>query len=695
MTTLMAYFEYNRIHNDCLHVLYQNFPEVCVWNDKSRRWQRRKQGRAIGRIYHCSPVAGERFYLRLLLTSVAGSKSFEDLYFYEDRRYPTYQAACIARGLAEDDKEWERCFNESKLFASGHSLRILFLTGLRFRHFADPLALWDQFKVYICDDLPRKFRQGYIISPPGLVDLHLDYGLWLLEQGLADLFQTLFNHGLPRPVHNWTSQHQASGQAYQPTQEASIGAEMLAQLNTDQRKCFDTILAAVTDDPQTAHFYLQGPGGTGKTFLYKTLCHYYRGLGKSVVCVASTGIAALLLPGGRTSHSQFKIPIELTETSICNVSKSSDAARLLLKADLIIWDEVPMQHKNCFHAVHRLLCDLRDSPEDGPLFAGIPSIFGGDFAQTLPVVKKGSRASIVQACLQKSMLWPKLRKLHLTINMRVRNGMHDEGFVQWLHDLSYKSELHTSISLPSYISQPNSIEDLINAVYPLTVLQAASQDRSWFRSRALLTTLNSTVKELNSTILPRYPGALKTYLSTDTADTSESSEGDVEPISAEVLHTIDLASLPPSKLELKVGAPIMVLRNLCPQEGLCNGTRMIVTALRGYSIEAKIIGGEFDGQSRTIPRIKLESADTDLTWRLTRKQFPVRLCFAMTINKSQGQSFETVGIDFRSPAFCHGQFYVAMSRTSSVAGLHVLLTNLETRRTENVVYPEVLQDINM
>ena len=78
---------------------------------------------------------------------------------------------------------------------------------------------------------------------------------------------------------------------------------MQAQLNSDQQTCFQTIVTAITDDPQTAHFYLQGPGGTGKTFLYKALCHDYRSQGKTVLCVASTGIAALLLPDERTLYS--------------------------------------------------------------------------------------------------------------------------------------------------------------------------------------------------------------------------------------------------------------------------------------------------------------------------------------------------------------------------------------------------------
>jgi ATP-dependent DNA helicase PIF1 len=85
-------------------------------------------------------------------------------------------------------------------------------------------------------------------------------------------------------------------------------------------------------------------------------------------------------------------------------------------------------------------------------------------------------------------------------------------------------------------------------------------------------------------------------------------------------------------------------------------------------MQVRLLGGDFDGQLRTIPRIKLQSTGQQLSFTLSRKQFPVALSFAMTINKSQAQSFEAVGVDLRSPVFSHGQFYVAASRATSKAG---------------------------
>lgn len=695
---LMAFFLYNEQFADGREYLYSDFPAHYTWKARTNTWVKRQrlEGLTIGRMYHCNPISGERYYLRLLLTTVRGAQSFEELYFVNGIRHPTYHAACIARGLAENDREWHLCFDEAIVFTSGRGLRALFLTGLRQQVFANPLEIWRRYGQSFCDDLRHKLSTPGLSFPLVLSDVHHDYGLWLIAQGLADQQRSLTDVALPENVFDWSVVHaritqQETGSSVQENHEETA-SEMVAKMNDGQKACFDTIVRAVTDDPQTAHFYLQGPGGTGKTFVYKALYHHFSGKGKRVMCVASTGIAALLLPNGRTSHSLFRIPIQLNETSVSSISKSSAVAAELKKVDLIIWDEVPMQHKYCFEVVHRLMVDLRSTSED-TLFGGVPFILGGDFAQILPVVPNGSRTDIVSASLQRSFIWARLKRLYLRTNMRVRNTTNpqDQAFVQWISSLSYTPELNGPIKPPPYLSQAPDILDLIQKIYPAEILLRSPADRHVFRGRVILSTLNQAVVELNHIVLRRFPGQLRTYNSVDSTDLEEG-EG-VEQLPVEHLQSIDLPSLPPSKLALKVGVPVMLLRNLCPKEGLCNGTRMVVTNLRNHCIEGRLLGGDFDGQLRTIPRIKLSSGEKDLTFTLTRKQFPVRVCFAMTINKSQGQSFEKVAVDLRTPVFCHGQFYVAVSRVSSAAGLHMLLPT-DCDKTTNIVWPEVLQDLS-
>ena len=121
-------------------------------------------------------------------------------------------------------------------------------------------------------------------------------------------------------------------------------------MNTEQYAIYNTVIQAVEHNSSEC-FFIDRPGGTGKTFLYNTILAKVRSYGKIVLPVASSGIAALLIDGGRTAHSRFKIPIKLTETSTCNISRGSKEAHLINAADLFIWDEAPPIHKFAFEAV--------------------------------------------------------------------------------------------------------------------------------------------------------------------------------------------------------------------------------------------------------------------------------------------------------------------------------------------------------
>ena len=105
--------------------------------------------------------------------------------------------------------------------------------------------------------------------------------------------------------------------------------------------------------------------------------------------------------------------------------------------------------------------------------------------------------------------------------------------------------------------------------------------------------------------------------------------------------------MPLANLKLKVGCPIIVIRNLFPKQGICNGTRLVVTKLGKNFILGKILTGSHKGEEVFIPRVILSSGDSDFDFTLLRRQFPVRLVFALSINKSQGQSLAFIGADLR------------------------------------------------
>jgi len=197
---------------------------------------------------------------------------------------------------------------------------------------------------------------------------------------------------------------------------------------------------------------------------------------------------------------------------------------------------------------------------------------------------------------------------------------------------------------------------LIQTIYPNLYslsLQSAEELRRYFAERIILCPRNADVDKINEVILRQLPGELQEYLSSDVALKDGGATDYNVPV--EYLNTINLAGAPLHHTVLKIGCPIILLRNLDPSSGLCNGTRLVVTKTALRVIEARILTGSHTGDIVLIPRISLDSSrSARLPFTLRRRQFPVRLAFAMTINKSQGQSVPTVGLYLREPVFVHG-----------------------------------------
>jgi hypothetical protein len=231
---------------------------------------------------------------------------------------------------------------------------------------------------------------------------------------------------------------------------------------------------------------------------------------------------------------------------------------------------------------------------------------------------------------------------------------------------------------------------LLFTVYPQLDV-AGTVTPSFLTERTILSARNDDVSAINLAALNAFPGDTTTYFAADKMSNNDECDRTItNRYPNEYLNSLDPSGLPPFKLHLKVGCPIMLLRNIAPKAGLCNGTRLMVVRCATRIIEAQILTGEKFGNLVFIPRISLTPSSSELPFEMTRRQFPIRLAYAMTINKSQGQSVKYVGIDLRTPVFSHGQLYVALSRCTSGDRTSVLLSSDASNSTTNIVYPEVL-----
>jgi ATP-dependent DNA helicase PIF1 len=188
-------------------------------------------------------------------------------------------------------------------------------------------------------------------------------------------------------------------------------------------------------------------------------------------------------------------------------------------------------------------------------------------------------------------------------------------------------------------------------------------------SRAILPTKNDCVDRVNLKMINRFQGEQMVYRSFDSA--VDDPHNYYPP---DFLNTLTPTGLPPHLLKLKINCPIILLRNIDPANGLCNGTRLVVRGFQKNVIDAEIVLGQHAGKRIFLPRIPLCPSDDEMfPFQFKRKQFPVRLSFAMTVNKAQGQTIPNAGIYLPEPVFSHGQLYVALSRSTSRKNVKVLV----------------------
>jgi ATP-dependent DNA helicase PIF1 len=277
--------------------------------------------------------------------------------------------------------------------------------------------------------------------------------------------------------------------------------------------------------------------------------------GKIALAVASSGIAVVLLIGGRTAHSRVKLSLDLTSTSTCNISEQSSSAKLLQQTSLIVWNEAPMMHRFAFEAVHLSLQLMRN---DLPL-GGKVVLPAGDVRQILPVVPRSKDCQIISACLKKSQLWQHFEVLRITTNMRVHTAQNPGSAAEIQKFLDFLLKVgegrHGSCSKfgrafvkvprdlvvkPAQRNKP--ILSLIDWLYGDTERRLMEPD--YFAKRMIVTPINGAAQEINEEVIQKLPGDIQEYLSIDAVEQNDMEHG-VYPV--EFLNTLTISGMPTHK----------------------------------------------------------------------------------------------------------------------------------------------------
>lgn len=703
---------------------YYNITNKCsdiVGNDKNREifiYKRVRQYTSITRMQHINILMGEIYYLRTILSHVPVT-SFDDILTVNGNIYETFQEAAIERNLINESTEALNCFYESMVVSTPEELRNLFVMLTVNGH--QTLCIFNNAEARraMCDDLKDAIFENNEFSFNKLLKI------LQLKFKISD--KSLDTYGLPSPE-NMDTELQREKMKYCKEKEKKLFEELNKNTpnNSDQENALNVVYNLLNKN-KGGLIFLQGPAGSGKSTCAKKAISYCRSLGKIALGCASTALAAKVYDDFDTTHSLFKYPVIENMEDIEDINdiqltmdEYPERKELIENASLVVWDEAPSNEVNIFRTVYIH-------------FNSFPTtvlFLIGDWRQCPPVVQNGSMLDICKVSLLNSNVWHMFEIYKLSQNMRVSsmntnniNCEHCEshcnceynqteyakmilsignGETNNISVLEYETPLSEgkdhplknyndgsiNIRLPTlkYITDS---EEAINFIFPDLFNEnnnnnnainndnnsSSSENKIKTNSSAILCATNKYVDEWNTKIQSLNKNKSHTLLSNDKFDFVDDTKDILKSmINEDILNKYNDVSVPPHTLILKEDDICFIMRNLLKKDGLTNNTRVKILKIQKYSIKVCTIDTRVP-KVFTVPRIYFKvSLPYGRGFTMIRKQFPLRLAYSMTYNKSQGQELHKCLVDIRSPPFVHGHLYVALSRVKYYNNIRIFCT---------------------
>ncbi len=639
-STLISYLDLNKKDLFARSLLYDQIPEFYVLKG-SEFVRRRNKCETLGRLQWIEPNYSENYFLRFVLSRVKGANCIDDLLTVNGKRFDCFKRAAEALGFNLNDCGPYEIMDEAKEFKMPKSLRSLFVLLLCNEEIEHPRQFYD------------KYKQFMIGKGETETDL-----MKYLKKKILELDRSLQEFGLMFPD--------------EPTVSDNVDnisrtmADFLNRADDLQIKLFKIITNSLSSVNQSLKIF-SGAAGIGKSFVINGIVDWCELNGIRHITVSSTGVSASVLKGATTAHRAFgfrtRYSEEMAEQPLCSIAPNSAREARIKNCSLIIFDEIFNIDRNYLESLDLVFQEIKGVKCP---FGGINMFCFGDHLQFLPVSIytncQNFEASILSSEIISLFKVFRLEgKHHRNTNENHRNLIGKLGNTDLYTSIGENFKVSQNLSIRNQVEEVKNLESLISSVFAPQVLLRMIRPLNTCNTvcnpyeRIILVSTNDEMQTVNDLCLDRLPTEIFVSVGRDVF--SE----EVDDLRS-LVEDYFSSCTPKLKLRLKVGAPVMLIKNLMVSEGHCNGSRY---RLRHCGKSLLVLDPiSVNARPLFLPRLACKDEYNGIVFK--RRQFPIHLSFSATGQKMQGKGVDVIGIsDNASNSNIHGFHYVCLSRSKN------------------------------